>query len=167
MSDIAPLEPAVASATEQGAAERPRAEEAQLISVRTSPGGYFAAASALSIIALLFLRTGHEEAVVLFLVLAWVGMPVLALTDRVRIQARVVYRTGVVAFLQKLFRSRVLKLDVDDIERVETYAVRTLRRGGSVRYRYRSEVAGRGMSFVFASGSGLSPDGAPPVCARR
>ncbi len=154
MSDIAPLEPAVASATEQGAAERPRAEEAQLISVRTSPGGYFAAASALSIIALLFLRTGHEEAVVLFLVLAWVCMPLLALTDRVRIQARVVYRTGFIAFLQKLFHSRVLKLDVDDIERVETYAVRTLRRGGSVRYRYRSEVAGRGMSFVFASGSG-------------
>ena len=30
--------------------------------------------------------------------------------------------------------------------------MRTLRRNGRVRYRYRSEVSGRGSSFVFASG---------------
>ncbi|MDX6613152.1 MAG: hypothetical protein QOD75_2338, partial [Blastocatellia bacterium] len=34
-------------------------------------------------------------------------------------------------------------------------AVRTVRRGGRVRYRYRTEVAGKGASFVFASGRGF------------
>ncbi|MCA1574054.1 MAG: hypothetical protein LC770_05855 [Acidobacteria bacterium] len=35
---------------------------------------------------------------------------------------------------------------------MDTNAVRTLRRGGRVRYRYRSQITGRGTGFVFASG---------------
>jgi tetratricopeptide (TPR) repeat protein len=49
-------------------------------------------------------------------------------------------------------RGRAAELAVDEIERVETMAVRTLRRGGRVRYRYRSEITGKGRTFVFASG---------------
>jgi tetratricopeptide (TPR) repeat protein len=54
--------------------------------------------------------------------------------------------------LIRFIKGRALRLGIEEIERVETSAVRTLRRNGRVRYRYRSEVTGRGSSFVFASG---------------
>jgi tetratricopeptide (TPR) repeat protein len=44
------------------------------------------------------------------------------------------------------------QLTVDDFETVETQAVRTLRRGGSVRYRYRTQINGKGKQFVIVSG---------------
>jgi len=54
---------------------------------------------------------------------------------------------------------------VEDIERVDVATLRTLRRGGSVRYRYRIEIAGRERVFAFASGRAeISPDGAKPCC---
>lgn len=130
----------------------PRVENAPLITVRSSPGGYFAALMVFSFIALLLLRAEYDEAALASLIIAWVVVPLLAFTDRVRVEGRLLSRTGFVAFLHKLFKGRALRLDLAEIERVETYAVRTLRRGGSVRYRYRSEITGRGLSFAFASG---------------
>lgn len=150
MSKIAQIEPAVASAA--GKAVAPRAEDAPLITVRSSPGGYLAAALTLSFVALLLVRAESDEAAVITMFLAWVVMPLLAFTDRIRIEGRVISRTGVLAFFHKILKGRALRLNVDEVERVETYAVRTLRRAGSVRYRYRSEVNGKGMSFAFASG---------------
>lgn len=125
---------------------------APLITVRTSPGGYFIIALSLSLVALLMLRAEYDEAAVIALVSAWVLIPFAAFTDRIRIEGRTLSRTGPVALTHKLFRGRALRLDIDEVEQVETYAVRTLRRGGSVRYRYRSEVVGRGLTFTFASG---------------
>jgi len=54
--------------------------------------------------------------------------------------------------LSRVLRARRQELSIDDVESVEVATVRTLRRGGSVRYRYSVEVAGRGYAFVFASG---------------
>lgn len=125
---------------------------APLITVRTSPGGYLIIALSLSLVALLLVRAEYDEAAVIALISAWVLIPLVAFTDRIRIEGRTLSRTGPVAFTHKIFKGRALRLDVDDVEQVETYAVRTLRRGGSVRYRYRSEVVGRGLSFAFASG---------------
>ncbi|MCA1557106.1 MAG: hypothetical protein LC731_01040, partial [Acidobacteria bacterium] len=130
----------------------PVLEHAPLITVRTSPGGYFIFSFALSMLALLFIRAEYDEAAIVALVSAWILIPILALTDRVRIEGRVLSRTGLFAFAHKIFKGRALRLYIDEVEQVETYAVRTLRRGGSVRYRYRSEVVGRGLSFAFASG---------------
>jgi tetratricopeptide (TPR) repeat protein len=44
------------------------------------------------------------------------------------------------------------QLSIDDFETVETHAVRTLRRGGRVRYRYRTQITGKGKDFVIVSG---------------
>ena len=44
------------------------------------------------------------------------------------------------------------QLEVADFERVDTQAMRTLRRGGRVRYRYRTQIVGKGIEFSFASG---------------
>ena len=148
MSETAQIEPVVAG--NESVARR--AEHEPLISVRSSPGGYFAATLTLSLAALLLIRAEYDEAAIVALVSAWVLVPLMALTDRIRLEGRMLSRTGLVAFIHKILRGRAMRLSVDEVERVETYAVRTLRRGGSVRYRYRSEVAGRGLSFIFASG---------------
>ncbi|HEX8653010.1 MAG TPA: hypothetical protein VF708_19495 [Pyrinomonadaceae bacterium] len=140
---------ALAEAAKQKIAPK---ERIRLASCRTSPGGYVAAMSALTFAALLFLRIELDAAVVATLILAWLIVPVLAFTDRICFDGHTLSRKGLFAFIGRLVRGRECALSVDEIERVETIAVRTLRRGGRVRYRYRSEVAGRGIGFVFASG---------------
>jgi len=142
------VEPAIAVASTLA----PQAEHAPLITVRSSPGGYAMTALALTLLALLLMRAEYDQAALATLVSAWLLTPLAAFTDRIRVEGRMLSRTGLVAFVHKIFKGRALKLDIDDVEQVETYAVRTLRRGGSVRYRYRSEVVGRGLSFAFASG---------------
>lgn len=150
MTDRTEIEPVVAGAPSESIA--PAEEQAPLITVRSSPGGYFVVAFALSMLAVMLLRAEYDEAAIISFITAWLLIPIAAFTDRVRIEGRTLSRTGLIAFVHKILRGRALRLSIDDVEQVETYAVRTLRRGGSVRYRYRSEVAGRGLSFAFASG---------------
>jgi tetratricopeptide (TPR) repeat protein len=150
VSETAQVETAVVGAAEKGAAAYDTAAPA--ISVRSSPGGYLSAAFTLTFAALFMVRAEYDAWALSTLLAAWVLLPTLAFTDRVRLEGRTLSRTGLLALLHKIFRGRSLRLDVDEVERAETYAVRTLRRGGSVRYRYRSEVCGKGLSFAFASG---------------
>src|SRR5260370_38396205 len=82
----------------------------------------------------------------------WTITPVLMWTDRLNFDGRVVSRAGMPAFLSRLIRRSVTSVKVEDIERVDVATLRTLRRGGSVRYRYRIEIAGRERLFAFASG---------------
>src|SRR5258707_6655293 len=56
------------------------------------------------------------------------------------------------AFLSRLIRRSETSVKIEDIERVDVATLRTLRRGGSVRYRYRIEIGGRERLFAFASG---------------
>lgn len=121
-------------------------------SVRVSPGGYLAAASILTFASVLLLRSENETWALLALVAAWLMMPALALTDRIVFDGKSLSHRGPVPFLSQLISGRKQQLSISDVERVDTNAVRTLRRGGRVRYRYRSEVMGRGLSFVVASG---------------
>ncbi len=152
MSETARIQASGAVAEAAGERVAPPLKRASLVSVRVSPGGYLAAISALTFAALLLLRVELDALALSALVLGWVATPALALTDRISFDGQVLSRKGLVSFFLKIIRGRSLELDIKEIERVETGAVRTLRRGGSVRYRYRSEVAGKGISLVFASG---------------
>jgi tetratricopeptide (TPR) repeat protein len=130
----------------------PPVKRARLASVRVSPGGYLAVACVLTFAASLLLRAQYDLASLITIALAWVVVPALAYTDRISFDGQTLARKGLIPLLVRFGRGRVLRLDVDEIERVETSAVRTLRRNGRVRYRYRSEVTGRGYRFAFASG---------------
>jgi tetratricopeptide (TPR) repeat protein len=152
MSDTARLQVSGAVAEAANARAIPPARPVRLASVRVSPGGYLATASALTFIALLLLRAEFDLEALLIITCAWLVTPLLAFNDRISFDGHRLTRRGIVPFIQQLARRRSRVLLVDEIERVETGAVRTLRRGGRVRYRYRSEVAGKGTSFVFASG---------------
>jgi tetratricopeptide (TPR) repeat protein len=121
-------------------------------SVRISPGGYLAVASILTFGSVLLLRAEDDIWALAALATAWILIPVLAFADRVVFDGQSLTRRGPVPFLSRLISGRRQRLSLAEIERVDTNAVRTLRRGGRVRYRYRSQVSGRGISFVIASG---------------
>lgn len=150
--------PALPEALVEAAAERFAApsRRRRLASVRVSPGNYLATSSALTFATLFFLHAGNELFALVSLALAWIATPLLAFTDRINFDGRTLSRKGVVPLALRLVCGRVLRLQIEDIERVETSAVRTLRRGGRVRYRYRSEIAGHGTEFVFSSGTAKS-----------
>jgi tetratricopeptide (TPR) repeat protein len=79
-------------------------------------------------------------------------VPALAFSDRISFDGERLVRQGPVPFLFRLITGKQRQLKVSDFERVDTHAVRTLRRGGSVRYRYRTQIVGKGITFMFASG---------------
>jgi hypothetical protein len=133
--------------------ERERAlKKPSIASVRVSPGPYLAVASVITFFSALLLRGQYDVAALLALASAWSIIPVLALTDRIVFDGVLLRRQGLlVSFLHLLFGYQK-QLAVDDFETVETQAVRTLRRGGSVRYRYRTQISGKGKQFVIISG---------------
>jgi tetratricopeptide (TPR) repeat protein len=145
---------AIPGAVVDAANERiaPPARRARLASVRVSPGGYLAAACVFTFVAALLLRVQYDLASLITIALAWIITPALAFTDRISFDGKVLTRRGLVPLLLRFVKGQTPRLGIDEIERVETSAVRTLRRNGRVRYRYRSEILGKGYSFIFSSG---------------
>lgn len=133
--------------------ERERAlKRPAIASVRVSPGPYLAAGSVITFFSAMLLRFEFDAVALLLISLSWLVLSLLALTDRIVFDGVSLQRRGpLVAFLHLLFGYRK-QLAIDDFETVETQAVRTLRRGGSVRYRYRTQINGKGKQFVIISG---------------
>jgi tetratricopeptide (TPR) repeat protein len=130
----------------------PPQKSVRLASVRVSPEGYLATACALTFISFLCLRSSQDLYALAAVALAWMVTPLCAVTDRVNFDGRRLSRQGLISIIYRFVFGRKLELPLSEIERIETSAVRTLRRGGRVRYRYRTEVMGDGQSFRFASG---------------
>src|SRR5690348_7677557 len=124
--------------------ERERAlKRPAITSVRVSPGPYLAVGFVATFFAGSLLRTGYDVAGLLLVTIVWLITPLLGFTDRIVFDGVSVRRQGLLAsFLHLLFGYRK-QLAVDDFETLETQAVRTLRRGGSVRYRYRTQISGK------------------------
>ena len=120
-------------------------------SVRVSPGPYLAVASVLTFASALLVRSDYNMWAVLSVSVAWLIVPLLALTDRIVFDGISLRRQTPILFLFSSFLTFSKRLSVADFETVETNAVRTLRRRGSVRYRYRTQIAGKGKEFVIAS----------------
>lgn len=123
----------------------------KLASVRVSPGAYFATAAVTTFVSLLLLRAENDLGALITIVCTWTIVPLLVLTDRIHFDGRALSRRGAVAWLSRLIFGRTQRIALDEIERVEVHALRTLRRGGSVRYRYRIEITGNRVVLVFAS----------------
>lgn len=124
----------------------------RLASIRVSPGAYLATASVLTFLSVMLLRSDENLWALIFLGAAWVIVPVLAFSDRISFDGESLSRQGPIPFLQQLVSGTRHELRLADFEKVDTHAVRTLRRGGRVRYRYRTQILGKGTGFSFASG---------------
>ena len=132
---------------------RERAQKKSTIaSVRVSPGPYLALAGVVTFVAALVLRANYDAAALIMIAIAWLIIPVLALSDRIVFDGSSLRRQGPLASFLHLFFGYGKQLAIDDFETVETQAVRTLRRGGRVRYRYRTQITGKGKEFVIVSG---------------
>ena len=121
-------------------------------SVRVSPGSYFAALFLFTFISGFLIYLQFDLSGGLLFCGAWLVLPVLAWFDRIVFDGKKVYRTGIIPMVWGWFNRQARQLKISDIERVETQALRAIRRGGEVFYRYRSQIQGKGTSFVTASG---------------
>ncbi len=133
--------------------ERERARKKPTIaSVRVSPGPYLALAGVITFVAALLVRVNYDAVALIMIATAWLIIPVLALSDRITFDGSSLRRQGPLASLLHLVFGYRKQLSIEDFETVETQAVRTLRRGGRVRYRYRTQITGKGREFVIVSG---------------
>jgi tetratricopeptide (TPR) repeat protein len=133
--------------------ERERAlKKPTLASVRVSPGPYLAVASVVTFGSALLLRADYDSLALFIIAANWLAFPFLALSDRIVFDGSSLRRQGPLVSLLHLISGYRKQLAVADFETVETQAVRTLRRGGSVRYRYRTQISGKGKQFVIISG---------------
>ncbi|MCY7376631.1 MAG: hypothetical protein LH472_11770 [Pyrinomonadaceae bacterium] len=146
MSDSIPAKPAEASVIKAAtSAER-------LISIRVSPNNYFI------VLFLITFLTGFlvylEKDYIAFALFAasWIIFPILAWNDRIVFDGKRLTRTGILPGFWARFNSTKYRLRINDVEQVESQALRALKRGGNVFYRYRTSLQGKGLKFAFASG---------------
>lgn len=128
------------------------ARRRKLASVRMSPGGYLAVAAIMTFVALIFLRTQRDLLALILVSVTWTLSPLLILTDRLTFDGETLKRGGLGSWIRRFLNRPQLQIALADIERVEATSLRTLRRGGNVRYRYRVEVSGSQAAVSFASG---------------
>ncbi len=137
---------------EVGEAHAIEVKRSTIATVRVSPGSYLALASVLTFVSALLLRAEYNAVALGLVMLAWIVIPLLAFSDRVVFDGLTIRRRGPGFLILHAVFGYLGQLPVVDIETIETTAVRTLRRRGSVRYRYRTQISGKGKEFVIASG---------------
>ncbi|MFN0141284.1 MAG: tetratricopeptide repeat protein [Pyrinomonadaceae bacterium] len=126
----------------------------EAISIRVSPHGYFTVLFLSTFTAALLFYLEIDIAGFAVFAAAWILIPFFALSDRIEFDGRRLERTGLIPRVWSSFTGSRRRLKISDIEQVETQSVRALRRGGSVYYRYRTSIRGKGLNIVLASGSG-------------
>jgi tetratricopeptide (TPR) repeat protein len=130
----------------------PAVARKKLASVRMSPGGYLAVAAIMTFAALVCLRTQRDLIALIMVSITWALVPLLIITDRLSFDGKNLKRTGLGALPRRIFGRGPSRVTLTDIERVEVTSLRTLRRGGNVRYRYRVEICGGDTALSFVSG---------------
>lgn len=121
-------------------------------SIRVSPNSYLVAVFLTTFLAAFFIYLHQDFAGILAIFVSWLAIPSLLLTDKIIFDGEKLWRTGLVPKLWAWINRQPYKLNVGDVEQVETQALRALKRGGNVFYRYRTAVTGKGLTFAFASG---------------
>ncbi|HLM02602.1 MAG TPA: tetratricopeptide repeat protein [Pyrinomonadaceae bacterium] len=120
--------------------------------IRVSPNSYFVAVFLATFGAAFFIYLQMDFAGFLAIVVGWLVVPSLLVTDKIIFDGENLSRTGIVPVFWAWVNRQPGKLSVGDIAQVETQALRALKRGGNVFYRYRTSVTGKGLTFTFASG---------------
>jgi len=121
-------------------------------SVRVSPHGYTSALLVASFAAAFLFYIEFDLFGLILFFASWIVFPVLAFRDEITFDGRRLRRTGFLPGTWTFLNGARSSLKLSDIEQVETHAVRALRRGGSIYYRYKTVIRGKGISLTIASG---------------
>ncbi len=121
-------------------------------SIRVSPNNYFIASFIATFFIGFMIYLELDLAAIALFITGWIAMPVLAWTDRIVFDGESLYRTGLLAKYWSSITGNRRRLTATQIEQVETQAIRALKRGGNIFYRYRTSVRGKNIRFAFASG---------------
>jgi tetratricopeptide (TPR) repeat protein len=124
----------------------------QAISIRVSPNNYFIALFLTTFLTAFLIYLEKDVAALALFVVSWLAFPFLAWNDRIVFDGKRLTRTGAVPRLWSWMTSTRSSLKISDIEQVESQALRALKRGGNVFYRYRTSLQGKNLKFAFASG---------------
>ncbi|HRI04379.1 MAG TPA: tetratricopeptide repeat protein [Pyrinomonadaceae bacterium] len=149
MSDLKPTDLTRINAADNTSAA---VEPANPISIRVSPHSYFTALFLGTFLAALLFYLEIDIAGFAAFGISWIVLPFLALRDRISFDGKGLQRTGLLPQLWSWFNGSRRRLKITDIEQVETQSIRALKRGGSVHYRYRTILRGKGLSIAIASG---------------
>jgi len=121
-------------------------------SIRVSPHSYFTALLLGTFFSAFLFYLEIDLAGAILFGISWILIPFFALNDRISFDGKRLIRTGLIPRLWAWFNSSRRRLKLSDIEQVETHAVRTIKRGGNIFYRYRTVIRGKGLSVTVASG---------------
>lgn len=121
-------------------------------SVRVSIRGYLAAFFLAVFFTAFFVYLEQDTIAALVGGCAFIALPLLAWGDRIQFDGANLRRTGIIPRLWNFLNRQPQNLNVNDIEQIETQALRALKRGGSVFYRYHTSVRGKGKVYDFSSG---------------
>ncbi len=122
------------------------------ITIRVSPHSYFTALFLGTFLSALLFYLEIDIAGFAAFGISWIVMPFLALRDRISFDGKSLQRTGLLPRLWSWFNGSRRRLKITDIEQVETQSIRALKRGGTVHYRYRTILRGKGLTIAIASG---------------
>ena len=150
MSNTIPAKSVDISAKESAAAAATSSE--QIISIRVSPNSYFTALFLTTFVSGFLIYLEQDFFGISLFVSSWLITPFFAWTDRVAFDGKRLTRTGFLSRFWAWIYSTKYRLKISDVEQVESQALRALKRGGNVFYRYRTTIQGRGLKFAFASG---------------
>lgn len=139
------------SRVSETASRGPNQAPARRADLRVSPNAYAIALLPAIFLVLFFHYLGLERLAIGLAVVA-AALPLLAFFDRAVVEGFSLRRSGIVPRLWSVLRRRSVGLAFSDIEQVETQALRAIKRGGNVYYRYRTTITGNGLRFVLVSG---------------
>jgi tetratricopeptide (TPR) repeat protein len=121
-------------------------------SIRVAPNNYVSAFFLGIFFASFFIYLEKDFWAIPILVFSFIFLPFSAITDRIAFDGKRLVRTGILPRAWAWLNNYHYSLKLANVEQVETQALRALKRGGNVFYRYRTSLNGRDLKFVIASG---------------
>lgn len=149
MSEIAPLKTVEISA---GGKSIITELTDRSVKIRVSPNSYFIALFLAAFFAGFLVYMRYDASAIVLLISSFILIPFFIWTDRISFDGRRITRTGFLPRFWANFNNAKYKLDIDEVEQVETQALRAIKRGGNVFYRYRTLVRGKDLQFIMSSG---------------
>lgn len=138
--------------TEQTKARAKVPVESIGLSIRVSPNSYFIALLIGTFTAAFLFYIEYDLPAFFIFAFFLILIPLLALSDKIYFDGKRLSRSGLIPNAWSWIYASRRRLKLSDIEQVETQAVRALKRGGNIYYRYRVSVSGKGIAITFASG---------------